>query len=199
MINRYGVFILWALFLTPSLAFAHSPIKGIDNFYNGLLHPVFVPAHLLLLIAAGLLFGQQGLKKNQTALVVFLAATIVGLIAAWFSIGGEIEVFILGGAAIIGLLIATNPVLPPYSVSLIAAFTGFALGMDSTQETLLGKEKLVSLFGSGIGIYMLLFYPIFFSDYFKKKTWQKIGIRVIGSWVAASSLLVLALSFSSRP
>lgn len=69
--------------------------------------------------------------------------------------------------------------------------------MDSGQETLSDKEKLVSLFGSGVGIYLLLLYPIALADYFNKKAWQKIGIRIIGSWVAASSLLVLTLSLSS--
>ena len=47
------------------------------------------------------------------------------------------------------------------------------------------------------GIYLLLLYPIALADYFNKKAWQKIGIRIIGPWVAASSLLVLTLSLSS--
>jgi hypothetical protein len=35
------------------------------------------------------------------------------------------------------------------------------------------------------------------SDYlYEKKSWHRIGVRIIGSWVAASSLLVLALAFS---
>jgi F0F1-type ATP synthase assembly protein I len=34
-----------------------------------------------------------------------------------------------------------------------------------------------------------------FADYFNKKPWQLIGLRVLGSWLAASALMVLALLF----
>jgi urease accessory protein len=181
----------------PGLAFAHTPISGINNFYNGLLHPVLVPAHLLLLIAAGLFFGQQGTKENHAALLVYLAAIASGLVAAWFSPGAQVEDVILAIAMAIGLLIAISPRVSLYWCSVIAAVTGFFLGFDSTQEFLFGKEKFIALFGSGVGIYFFSLFPMGLADYFRKKPWQKIGVRVIGSWLAASSLLVLALSFSS--
>jgi len=199
MNKRNAAVILWALLAVPALAYAHTPIEGIDNFYNGLLHPVFVPAHLLLLIALGLFFGQQGPKENQGALAAFLVTTVIGLLAAWFAVGGDMEVVLLGGAAVVGLLIAANPVVDPLWCSLVGALTGFALGMDSAQETLAGKDRLVSLVGSGIGIYLLLLYPMGLADHFKRKPWQKIGVRVLGSWVAASSILVLTLSFAPKP
>jgi hypothetical protein len=68
--------------------------------------------------------------------------------------------------------------------------------MDSAQDALSGKEKLVSLLGSGLALYLLFLYPMALADVFNKKPWQMIGVRVIGSWIAASSLLVLALSYS---
>jgi hydrogenase/urease accessory protein HupE len=189
--------ILASLLVLPDVAYAHVPIKGVNSFYNGLLHPVLVPAHLLLLIAVGLFFGQQGPKENQPALMTYLASTALGLVAAWFSPGLPVEVIILASAAIIGLLIALSArVALPWCL-LIGAVAGFILGLDSTQETYSGKEKFVALFGSGVGIYLFSLYPMGFADYFKKKPWQKIGVRVIGSWLAASSLLVLALSLSS--
>lgn len=199
MISRNCSVVFCGLLFTPGLAVAHMPIKGINNFYNGLIHPVLVPSHLLLLIAMGLFFGQQGPKENQKALVVFLIATIVGLIVAWFSIGVDMEMFLLSGSAAIGLLVAISPAAGLFWCSIIVALVGLSVGMDSAQETLSGKEKFLSLFGSGVGIYLLFLYPMAFADYFNKKTWQKIGVRVVGSWVAASSLLVLALSLSTRP
>lgn len=36
------------------------------------------------------------------------------------------------------------------------------------------------------------------ADVFSKKPWQRVGLRILGSWLAASSLLVLALTASSR-
>jgi len=191
--RRYGP-LLWLLLAFSDTALAHTPIAGIGNFYNGLLHPVLVPAHLLLLIAVGLFFGQQGLKKVESALGVFVAATLCGLIVAGFSIGPEVELLILILAAAIGLLVAAKPRLGLFWSLLVGALAGFSLGIDSAQETLTGKEKLVSLFGSGVAIYLLLLYPMSLAAYFSNKGWQKVGVRIVGSWIAASAFLVLALS-----
>ena len=197
MTRRFRAFLVCFLFAAPNLAVAHTPIQGINNFYNGLLHPVLVPSHLLLLIAAGLFFGQQELKETQVALLFFVPAVVLGLITSGFSPGSQVEIFILVLAAIIGLLVAASPRMPMYWYPVIGAVAGFSLGFDSAQETLAGKDKFIALFGSGVGIYFISLYPIGFAEYCNKKHWLRIGIRVFGSWIAASSFLVLALSISS--
>lgn len=191
-------FILACLVLVVSeTAWAHSPIQGIGNFYNGLLHPILVPAHLLLLIAVGLLLGQQGPKRVELALGGFATAIVVGLVMAWFSIGIGLETLVLALSAAVGLLVAISPQMAlPWCV-VIALLAGLFLGIDSAQEELSGKDKLVTLFGSGVAIYFLTLYPLALAEYFNKKAWQKIGTRIMGSWIAASSLLVLALSIST--
>jgi hydrogenase/urease accessory protein HupE len=188
---------LFLLLATPALTFAHSPVKGVGTFYNGLLHPVFVPAHILLIIAFGLFLGQKGAVNNRAAIVAFWIATAAGLIAAWFPVTGAMEPYLLSAAALTGLLIASNLPVPPFWCSLAAVMVGLLLGMDSTQETLLGSEKLIALLGCGIGINILVLFPTALADCLNEKAWQKIGVRIIGSWVAASAMLVLALSFAS--
>jgi hydrogenase/urease accessory protein HupE len=180
----------------PALAYAHMPIKGMANFYNGLLHPVLVPAHILLLVAAGLHFGQQGINENKIPILVFLVATVLGMISSVFSAGSNFNVILLAGATIIGLLVATNLRLSVYWCAIIGALAGFVIGLDSAQETLLGRDKFVALSGSAVGIYLLMLYPMGFADYFNKKPWQRVGVRIIGSWLAATSFLVLSLSLS---
>jgi len=196
MILNWRYLALSLLLVLPEAACAHTPIKGINNFYNGALHPVLVPSHLLLLLALGVYFGQQGPKENQKAIIVFLLATALGLVTAGFSPGGNVEVILLVGAAIIALLVAASLRLPVYLCAIIGAVAGFVIGIDSAQETLLGKEKMVSLFGTGVGIYMLMVYATGFTYYYSNKPWQKVVVRIIGSWIAASSLLVLSLLFS---
>lgn len=193
---NYRVLWFWAFLVAPVSALAHSPIEGIDSLYNGFLHPLFVPAHLLLLIALGLFIGQKGPKQNQLAIAVLLGSILVGLAVAWFDVALQLEVALLVVAALLGLMTASNLALGPRWCASIAAVVGLLLGMDSAQESLTGKEKLASLFGSGVGIYLLSLYPMAFADYFSKRHWQQIGVRIIGSWVAASALLVLALSLS---
>ena len=196
MTNMGRACLLIASLLAPGLAFAHSPIEGIDSFYNGLLHPLFVPAHLLLILGMGLFFGQKGTRETRFALAGYFAATAIGLGLAWFAVGGNVESYLLAGAALIGLLIAFDTPVARSMSFVIATFAGLFLGMDSTQEELFGKERLLSLFGSGIGIYFLLFYPMALAEHFNKKQWHRIGVRVLGSWISASALLVLALSLS---
>lgn len=198
MSSKPDAAVVWLALAVSDSALAHSPIEGVDNFYNGLLHPVFVPAHLLLLVAVGLFFGQQGPGRVRAALGVYAPAIVSGLTAAWFSMTAGVETFILMLSSALGLLIAASPVAGSVWSLVIAVMAGFSLGVDSVQETLSGRDKLITLFGSGIAIYLLPLYPMALADYFQKKSWQKIGIRVFGSWIAASSLLVLALSFSAR-
>jgi len=197
--NCQRLVLLGSGWVVPDLAWAHTSIPGIGYFYNGLLHPVLVPAHLLLIIAFGLFVGQQGPKRIELAVVAFAAAVFIGLVLAGFSIGTEMEAVGLVLSAAIGLLVASNPRPGLTWCVLIALLSGLFLGIDSAQDELTGTDKLVTLFGSGVAIYFLVLYPIALADHFSNKPWQKIGIRIVGSWVAASSMLVLALALSSTP
>ena len=197
MIKPAKVLLLGVSLAAPELALAHTAIEGVDNFYNGLIHPFIVPAHLLLGIAAGLFIGQKGMKENELAIKVFFIAAFAGLVMAWFAVAGELAMFILASAAVIGLLVASNLPVGPYLCSVVTALVGLLISMDSTQETLSGQEKFVWFLGTALGITLLFLYSTGLANYlYDKKPWQKIGVRVVGSWVAASSLLVLTLSFS---
>lgn len=189
-----GVSLLVTLISAPALA--HSPTQGIGDFYNGILHPLVVPSHLLLLIASGLLFGQNGMHLHRVAFLIFIVATLLGLAGKWPVDAGGAEIFILSVAAIIGLFIAVNPNIRSYPVLILAGLAGFLIGVDSTEGDLAGRARLVMLIGTGLGIYLLISSAMVLADTFRTKPWQQIGLRVIGSWIAASSLLVLALSYS---
>lgn len=185
------------LLVTPTIVYAHTPFKGINNFYNGLLHPVFIPAHALLLSALGLFLGQQEPKENGIPLLMFLVFALTGLVIAGNANGGEFETVQLLGASAIGLLVAINPRIPVFLRSIGSASSGLLIGIDSGQAELAGAPLLASLIGTGLGMCIYLLCTMSFAGYFKDKEWQKIGIRIIGSWIAASALLVLSLSLSS--
>ncbi|MES9942996.1 MAG: HupE/UreJ family protein [Candidatus Thiodiazotropha sp. 6PLUC7] len=198
MINGLRTTVTWILLVTPNLAFAHSSVHGLNSFINGLLHPLFVPSHLLLLIALGLYLGQQESNNNLNTLKIFLTSSVVGVAASAYATGCEVDIILLGETLIIGLLVATKPSLTQHWHLFFGASAGFILGLDSVHDTVAGVDKLISLLGSLVGLSMLLLQPMAFADYFKKHSWQKVGIRVLGSWVAASALLVFALTVSTR-
>ncbi len=189
----------WLLLALPGTALAHSPIKGLGDFYNGILHPLFVPAQVLLVVALGLLIGQRGVARQLPAVVAYALAVFTGLVltGAWLrtSLQG-LELAILGAALVLALLVVVARPLPRPLVVLLAAGTGLLLGLDSLQEGSSGRARAVALFGSGISLYLLLLYPMALAERFEGHRWLRIGTRVLGSWISASALLVLALALS---
>lgn len=187
------------LLLAPCSALAHSPIKELGSFLNGILHPLLVPSHLLLLLALGLLIGRHDPARHQAAVLAFLLATVAGLAASQLAPVMVVPAVLLGMSMLLGLLLVTELAVSPILIGLAAAATGALLGMDSDPEVYSGKALTGALFGSGIGIYLLMLYPMGLADSLRHKHWQRIGIRVAGSWITASAVLVLTLQFAPLP
>ncbi len=186
--------VLWAM---PGAAHAHRAIKGIGTFYNGILHPMVVPAHLLLILALGLFMAQQGPETSLRSLAVAVGSALSGLAITFFSPTQILQSYLLVLAALLGVLVAISKVWPLWLGTLLALVAGILVGLDSAQTDLQGREKLTSMLGTGVGISLLMLYFTALVHILSKSEWQKIGIRVVGSWVAASSFMVLALSVAS--
>lgn len=185
------------LLLLPGSVFAHTLGKGTSPFFNGLLHPLLDPAHLICLIAIGLLLGQQHPNRNLAALLSYPVVILIGLIAGGFPVTLKLEMAILVSATVIGLLITLSPRLPVAWCAIAAACTGLLISFDSAQQAQAGLDKLSAVLGVGLGLVTVPLIVMEFADYFRVKAWQRISIRILGSWIAASAFLVLTLIFSS--
>lgn len=187
------------LVLAPELVLAHSPIKGMDSFYNGVLHPVLVPAHLLAIITTGLLIGQQGVQKMQPAVILYMIALVVLLLLIGqfdLAIPEETAALLLLLISVTcGLLVAIEVSMPLPLLLLFALVTAVLIGFDSSQPEMEGRRKLAILAGTGVGGVLLMLYAAAAAEY-ASKAWQKIGIRIVGSWATAASFIVLALTVS---
>src|SRR3981081_3583625 len=75
-----GLALLIAL-LVPSVAAAH-PIKGVGDFYAGMLPPLTALEFLLPWIAVALFAGQQGRKAALLTLGIFPVALVSGAVLA---------------------------------------------------------------------------------------------------------------------
>lgn len=184
------------LLAAPGSALAHSPIKELGSFLNGFLHPVLVPSHLLLLLALGLLIGRHDPARHQSAVIAFLLATVAGLVGSQVAPVMVIPAVLLSLTVLLGLLLVSDLAIKPMLLGIAALASGVLLGLDSDPEVYSGKALTAALFGSGIGIYLLLIYPMWLADSLRHKHWQRIGIRVVGSWITASAVLVLTLQFA---
>ncbi len=182
--------------LLPQIALAHSPIKGIGVFLNGILHPLLVPAQVIAIVALGLLYGQHQEDKNKKSVLLFLMAIICGLFLTGLFNIPDVSILLLIIATIIGLIVVSGLTIPQAIYIILAVIVGIVVGLDSVQVDLDTRSTIVSLFGSGVGIYFLFLYSMALSESLTYKHWQRIAVRILASWLCASALMVLALRFS---
>jgi urease accessory protein len=186
-------FVFVVVLALNSPAFAHAPIKGIGVFYNGLLHPLFVPAHLLLLFGLGLLLGQHAPGMSRFGWFAFVLALWTGLLVGQVFGISVSAIFLLIGALTAGLVVTLGRPIPGMAAAAITGLAGVGIGVDSMPEPLTRKETWLTLAGTGLGAVLILSYVGGIAAWLRQP-WQRIGIRVAGSWTAASALLVLALA-----
>jgi urease accessory protein len=177
---------------TATPALAHAPMVGLDGFLGGLLHPFFVPAHLLALLALGLLIGGQAGGRAQL-LTMFTFGLVAGLVAIALAAGPSSanEVLIVA-AALAGLWGAAALPLPPLAGWPLAAVTGAAIGLDSPPEVVSIATANLMLVGTGLGAVVVVC-ALCIALPRLTRDWQRIGVRIAGSWTAAAAILVLAL------
>lgn len=173
--------------LAPTAACAHSPVEGVGAFYGGLLHPVLVPAHLLAILALGLLLGVSGRAAARAGLLTFVVTVAAGLVAIE-RIGAPPPAWplVLAGLAAAVPVVAGRG-LPLALATALAAGLGLLIGLDSR-----GSGSLLAAIGIVVGaslIALLTVGTVLPLD----DGWRRIGVRIVGSWIAASTLLVLVL------
>ena len=165
-----------------------------SGFVGGLLHPLTVPAHVLALVALGLCIGQQPNARLAPSLA-FVAGVSCGLLAVAFAAKPASAADLLLAATVLsgGLVAAARPLPAPVTAPL-AAIGGIALGLDSPPQAISLTVANVMLIGTGLGACCALAL-VAVGCGFLDRDWQRIGMRILGSWTAASAILVLALRF----
>jgi urease accessory protein len=174
-------------------AAAHS-VFGITGFSGGLLHPLVVPSHVMAAIALAILIGRQA--SGQALAAVYGLAIVAGLCAiaaAYVPTLAEETLLLL--AAIAGLLVAWSRPLPSGVIAVLAAATGLAVGLDSPPEAISVAAANLTLLGTALsGAAFLAVMALFASRL--RRDWQRLGLRIAGSWISASAIMVLALRFA---
>jgi urease accessory protein len=176
-------------------AWAHT-IEGLGGFYGGLLHPVLTPTHGLALLGFGLLIGQQPAEGRRLPQLLFALGLAAGLAAIAFAVGETAAGDgLLVAVAISGALVAAAFRLPNFVLGPLAAAMGAAIGLDSPPDVLSVQEAIVMLVGTGLGALIGLGLVVEGAARMARD-WQRIGVRVLGSWTAASALLAIAVRFA---
>ncbi|MGB0846686.1 MAG: HupE/UreJ family protein [Thiolinea sp.] len=169
-----------------------------EFFLQGLLHPVFMPAHLILLLALGLLAGQQGAGavKIVGGILLLSLALACGSTLQW-RLRIELEISLLLSAMLIGSLVILRLELPRWPLLLLALLTGVLIGLDSAAPRipgLRGAKVYALLAGTTLSSCVISLICGLFA-LMVRNLLEGIVIRVLGAWITAGAVLVLALYF----
>lgn len=191
---RTAAFAVLAIALSGGAAHAHGFVGG-AGFLNGALHPLVVPAHALSLLAFGLMTGQQACRVPLTILFpATLVAGILMIVSAAFPLD-LVPMLLLACAAAAGLLTALARPLPVIVPAAILAAGAMALIIDSVPSVISKSETILALGGTIFTATSMLALTAYAATKLTRD-WQRIGVRIVGSWTAASALLVLALQLT---
>ena len=170
-------------------------------FLQGLTQPLLVPAHILALIGLGLLLGQQGIRPLRYGVMAFFIGISSGIVLTRFALPAwPWETALLAGAGLAGMLLAIRlPLLLSVCV-VFAAVMGGLLGLDSTPSLIPGLKAFkiyVMMAGTVTSATFIVLLSAAIAVSLRTR-WEGIVLRVLGSWVVASALMVLALLFAQH-
>jgi urease accessory protein len=182
----------------PGTTRAHSTIQGLEGFSGGALHPLTTPAHLLVIVALGLLTGQRLPLDLKAQFVVFVPCLTFALIFATTGLVKTVDQPILIGLALCAAVpVALEKTVPPLAYRTLSAAAAFAVGFDSAPEPGPASVLIKTLLGTWIVAIFLVFDVAYYTSLAMRKQWPRVGVRILGSWIIAISLLVLALALLS--
>jgi urease accessory protein len=175
-----------------------SAANDLAALYAGLLYPLLTPTHALGLVALGLLIIQQAAGHRRLLQIVVVLALAGALTALALAVGETpASEVLLAVTAINGALVAAAYPLPLWLIGPLGAAVGAAIGLDSPPEVISLEEATVMLVGTLIGAVLVLALVVAIASRMLRD-WQRIGVRVLGSWAAASALLALAVRFAAK-
>lgn len=195
-----GIRIGWAVTVAVAAAVSARPAQAhlvntdLGSFYGGALHPLTAPEHLLPILALALLAGQQGAATARRILLAFPLGLAAGAWSAFTFPGWTVAYGInLVSFLVFGVLVAGNWRLPQGVLEALALVFGATHGYaNGGAAGVAGVSK--DLFLAGLlttGIVVVTVVPAFVLRL--DLVWGRMAVRVVGSWIAAIGLLMIAL------
>jgi len=188
--------VLGVLFLLPAAAFAHLVTTGMGPVYDGIGHLLLTPEDLVPVIALSLYCGMRGARAGRYAMFMLpLAWLLGGLVGLNLDLDVTIPVPALS-FLLLGGLIAADANLPDQLIGPMTVMIGLLHGVFN---------GLVLKSGPGgpalLGIMGALFVLVALMSAFVvslERPWTRIVVRVMGSWVAASGMLMIGWYFRGQ-
>jgi hydrogenase/urease accessory protein HupE len=188
--------VMAAAWLHPAPALAHGSL-AVGEFYAGMLHPLLHFETLLPILALALWSGQLGDARAWHLPVAFSAAALVGAVAGILDVEPPVgRSLLLLPMLVLGILVAVRGRLPAWLAMAVVLFFGIGQGQANTYDPEQQIERPVLFlagFSSSIG---LIFFHVVTRVFRYRAFWVQTAVRVLGSWIAATGLLVLVLEWA---
>jgi urease accessory protein len=199
-LSRLGpcALVTFAGVLCAKPAEAHLNTTGMGPIYDGLMHFLMSPEDLVPALALALLAGLRGAaygrRASLTLPVAWLLGSVVGLTAAATTGSAVLSAFWF---LLLGALVIADAKLSLWALTALAVLLGLVHGYLNGTGMGRSEVALIALLGLASGVFVLIVLAAAFVVQLRAQ-WARIAVRVAGSWIAASGLLMLGWSLRGR-
>jgi hydrogenase/urease accessory protein HupE len=162
--------------------------------YDGLVHFLTSPEDLLPALALALLAGLRGAPFGRRAMftlpLAWLLGSLVGMGAATLSAGPWTAAFWL---VLLGGLVVADAKLSLRALTVLAALLGLVHGTLNGSGMGLSATAIVAALGLAAAVFVLVALVAALVVALRAP-WARIAVRVGGSWIAASGILLIGWS-----
>jgi hypothetical protein len=138
--------------------------------------------------------GQQ--SRRRATLLAFAIGLMAGLAALAAAIGEtRAPLDLLSGAALAGLAAAVGWPMPSILGAPLALIVGAAIGLDSPPRAASIAAANAALAGTALAAFAAVALIAAVAARLRPG-WPRIGVRVLGSWIAAAAILVVPLQLA---
>lgn len=176
------------LLLLPFSVQAHLVNTGLGPVYDGVSHLFLTPEDLLTAITLALYCGLLGASASRLGMFTFPVAWLLGgLFGLHITIDTSLPVAAFS-FVLLGVLVAADLVIPKRFLMAVILLIGLVHGFFNGQALQLGPSEK-GLIGTIVALFILMTL-VSASVVAIKPAWMRIAVRVLGSWVSASGILL---------
>lgn len=176
---------------------AHLNSTGMGPVYDGLLHFLLSPEDLIPVLALALFAGLRGAAYGRRALFVLPSAWFLGGLAGLASTSHGSSVLTAMSFLLLGGLVAADAQLSLRATSVVAALVGLENGYLNGAG--MGEPGIGALALLGLVFMVFVLVALFAAFVVRLRwPWTRVAVRVVGSWIVASGLLVLGWNLRGK-
>ena len=184
--------------MSPIAAHAHLNSTGMGPIYDGLVHFLMSPEDLVPVLALALLSGLRGATYGRRTLFVLPGAWLLGGFAGLAASASNGSAVVSAGWLLVtGGLLALDAQLSLRVTTALAALLGLYHGYLNGAGLGLSFTSAAALLGLIFAVFVLIALAAAFVVQLQA-AWARIAVRVAGSWIFASGLLLVGWAVRSR-